>query len=110
MSSGLLFHTSTDRAIDHDYYGRRIFGKAVTTLNTTIRKANAKLPTGAARAPELPADTTTHDLRHHFASVLQVSRIASGASFDMIRELVLPATSPFGLDQGRLADASLHPS
>lgn len=39
----------------------------------------------------------------------QTSRVASGASFGKIRELVLPATSPFGLDQGRLADASSHP-
>jgi hypothetical protein len=32
-----------------------------------------------------------------------MSRIASGASFDKIRKLLLPATSPFRLDQGRLA-------
>ncbi|MGH3824151.1 MAG: tyrosine-type recombinase/integrase [Pseudonocardiaceae bacterium] len=26
VASGLLFHTATDKAIDQDYYGRRIFG------------------------------------------------------------------------------------
>jgi hypothetical protein len=51
-----------------------------------------------------------HVLRHTFGTDLQVSGVVSGASFDKIRELVLPATSPFGLDQGRLADPSLHPS
>jgi site-specific recombinase XerD len=45
-------------------------------VHTTIREANAKLPTGAARTPELPADTTSHNLRHHFASVL----LAAGES------------------------------
>ncbi|MGH3785094.1 MAG: tyrosine-type recombinase/integrase [Pseudonocardiaceae bacterium] len=37
------------------------------TVNTTIRKANAKLPADAPREPEL--HITSHDLRHHFASV-----------------------------------------
>ena len=51
-----------------------------------------------------------HQLRHSAATHLEMSRIASGASFDKIRKPVLPATSPFGLDQGRLADGSSHPS
>ncbi|MGH7261011.1 MAG: tyrosine-type recombinase/integrase [Nitrospiraceae bacterium] len=51
-----------------------------------------------------------HSLRHTLATRLQMSRVASGASFGQIRELVLPATSPFGLDQGRLAEASSHAS
>lgn len=68
--SGLIFHTSTARPLDHFFYGGRVFGAAVVKANTRIREANAKLPAGAARAVELPAGTTTHDLRHHFASVL----------------------------------------
>lgn len=51
-----------------------------------------------------------HQLRHSSATHLEVSRIASSASFGKIRELALPATSPFGLDQARLADAPSHPS
>jgi hypothetical protein len=51
-----------------------------------------------------------HVLRHTMATQFEMSRIASGASFGKIRELLLPATSPFGLDQGRLVDASSHAS
>lgn len=69
VASGLLFHTAAGTALDQDYYGYRVFGKAVADANAAIRKANAKLPAGAARAAELPADTTSHDLRHHFASL-----------------------------------------
>lgn len=50
-ASALLFHTAAGTALDQDYYGHRVFGAAVR---------RAGLPTG----------TTTHDLRHHFASVL----------------------------------------
>ncbi len=51
-----------------------------------------------------------HDLRHSYATWLEMSRIATDASFGKICELLLPATSPFGLDQGRLVDASSHAS
>jgi integrase len=51
-----------------------------------------------------------HQLRHTLGTLLQMSRIASGASFDKIRERLLPATSPFELDQGRLVEASSHAS
>jgi len=51
-----------------------------------------------------------HDLRHYYASLLKMSRVASGASFGKIRELILPATSPFGLDQSRLAEIAAHAS
>lgn len=61
--SGLVFHTSTARPYDHDYYGGRVFPKAVTA---------AKLPTG----------TSSHDLRHHFASVL----LAAGESVVAVAE------------------------
>lgn len=71
IASGLLFHTAAGTALDQEYYGHRVFGKVVVKANTTIRKANAKLPAGTAQAAELPASTTSHDLRHHFASVLK---------------------------------------
>jgi integrase len=47
---GLLWHTSTGRPINRDYYGG-VFAKAVT-------------------AAGLPPGTTSHDLRHHFATEL----------------------------------------
>jgi integrase len=50
-SSPLVFRTAAGTALDQDYYRRRVFGKAVA-------------------AAGLPASTTSHDLRHHFASVL----------------------------------------
>lgn len=82
VASGLLFHTAGGTALDQDYYGRRVFSKAVAKANTRIAEANAKLPAGAVRAAELPADTTTHDLRHHFASVL----LAAGESVVAVAE------------------------
>jgi integrase len=48
---GSIFCTRLGTPYRHDYYGTIIFGAAV-------RKAG------------LPATTTTHDLRHHYASVL----------------------------------------
>ena len=71
-------------ALDQDYYGRRVLGKAVAKATTTIREANATLPAGAAQAAELPTATTSHDLRHHFASVL----LASGQSVVAVAELL----------------------
>ncbi len=47
----------------HDYYGAQIFASAV-------------------RRAELPAGTTTHDLRHHYASVL----LAAGESVVAVAE------------------------
>jgi integrase len=52
----------------------------------------------------------THALRHYYASALQMSRVASGASFGKICELALPATSPFELDQGQSAIPSSRAS
>ncbi|MGH3798186.1 MAG: tyrosine-type recombinase/integrase [Pseudonocardiaceae bacterium] len=69
-ASALLFHTAAGTAIDQDYYGRRVFGAAVRKVKAAIREANATLPKGAEKAPEIAAGTTSHDLRHHFASVL----------------------------------------
>ena len=48
-------------------------------------------------------DFDPHWYRHMVATRLEVSIVASGASFDKIRKLLLPATSLFRLDQGRLA-------
>jgi integrase len=48
---GTIFYTKTGAPYRHDYYGAKIFKAAV-------HKAG------------LPESTTTHDLRHHYASVL----------------------------------------
>ena len=48
---GTIFTTRFGSPYRHDYYGSRIFGAAV-------------------RRAGLPKGTTTHDLRHHYASVL----------------------------------------
>jgi len=58
----------------HEHYATRVFRKAVTRANATIREANQKAARGAERAVELAADTTSHDLRHHYASVLLAAR------------------------------------
>jgi integrase len=50
-ADGTIFTTRFGAPYRHDYYGTRIFQAAV---------AKAALPRG----------TTTHDLRHHYASVL----------------------------------------
>jgi integrase len=50
-ADGSIFSTKTGAVYRHDYYGAQIFAAAV-------RKAG------------IPAGTTTHDLRHHYASVL----------------------------------------
>ena len=50
-ASGLLFHTSAGLPIQHEYYTDKVFRPAV---------AKAKLPAG----------TTSHDLRHAYASWL----------------------------------------
>jgi integrase len=63
VTSELLFHTAAGTALGQDYYGGRIFRKAV------------------AKA-QLPAGTTSHDLRHHFASVL----LAAGESVVAVAE------------------------
>lgn len=62
-ADGLLFHSSTNRTLDHDFYGGRVF------------------PRAAAKA-KLPAGSSTHDLRHHYASVL----LAAGESVVAVAE------------------------
>ena len=60
---GTLFTTRFSGPYRHDYYGSRIFGAAVT-------------------AAGLPEQTTWHDLRHHYASVL----LAQGESVIVVAE------------------------
>lgn len=62
-ADGSIFTTRTGAVYRHDYYGSRIFAAAVS---------RAGLPTG----------TTSHDLRHHFASVL----LAAGESVVAVAE------------------------
>ena len=62
-ADGTLFTTRFGRPYRHDYYGTRIFSVAVATAG-------------------LPSSTTTHDLRHHYASVL----LAQGESVIAVAE------------------------
>jgi integrase len=62
---GLLFRTRAGLPIAHDWYGNKVF-----------------VP--AAERAGLPAGTTTHDLRHHYASLL----LASGQSVIAVAELL----------------------
>jgi len=51
---GTIFTSSADAVHRQEVYGSRVFAAAV-------------------KDAELPAGTTTHDLRHHYASVLLVA-------------------------------------
>jgi integrase len=62
-TDGLIFHTSTDRPYWQEHYGARVLARAVE---------HARLPAG----------TTSHDLRHHYASVL----LAAGESVVAVAE------------------------
>jgi integrase len=62
-ADGSIFTTRTGAVYRHDYYGAQIFAAAV-------------------KRAELPAGTTTHDLRHHYASVL----LAAGESVVAVAE------------------------
>lgn len=62
-SGGLLFTTTSGRPHWHEHYGTRIFQRAV-------------------RGAGLPPGTSTHDLRHHYASVL----LAAGESVVAVAE------------------------
>jgi len=60
---GLVFHTATDRPYAAEHYGSRVFR-------------------GAVQRAKLPGGTTTHELRHHYASVL----LAAGESVVAVGE------------------------
>ena len=62
-ADGLLFHTAAGRTLGHDFYGSRVFTRAVTRAG-------------------LPAGTSTHDLRHAYASWL----LAAGESVVAVAE------------------------
>lgn len=62
-ADGSLFTTRTGAVYRHDYYGTRI-------LSAAVERAG------------LPAGTTSHDLRHHYASVL----LAAGESVVAVAE------------------------
>lgn len=62
-TDGTLFTSQLGTPYRHDYYGSRIFARAV-------------------RDSGLPVDTTPHDLRHHYASVL----LAAGESVVAVAE------------------------
>jgi integrase len=69
LPDGTLFYGAGARPFGHDYYGSRLFGGVVDKL-------------AAAKGSTFPADTTTHALRHHFASVL----LAAGESVVAVAE------------------------
>ncbi|MGH9207140.1 MAG: tyrosine-type recombinase/integrase [Acidimicrobiales bacterium] len=80
---------------------------ATRPLAGNVQRAFQAL-TRACRLPSGQGDNEPrlHDLRHTFAVNTQVSGVASAASFDKIRELLLPVTSSFGLDHDRLVETS----
>jgi integrase len=69
LPDGSLFYGAGARPFGHDYYGSRLFGGVVDKL-------------AAAPGSTFPTDTTTHDLRHHYASVL----LAAGESVVAVAE------------------------
>jgi integrase len=64
-AEGLIFHTRSGLPIAHDWYGNKVFVRA-------------------AERAGLPAGTTPHACRHHYASVL----LASGQSVIAVAELL----------------------
>ena len=52
---GAIFTTRAGAPLGHVYYGHNLMGRAVTEAG-------------------LPKGTTSHDLRHHYASVLLAAR------------------------------------
>ncbi len=87
--SGLVFTTTDGRLIPP------------ATLGKQWREMRRKAGLGQIRF---------HDLRHTCVSLPEIGGVVLDASFGKIRERLLPATSPFGLDQGRLVEVSSHAS
>lgn len=82
--SGLIFHTATGLPINRSTYPARRLTAAVAAVNARAAREAAEVEAGsraAALAP-VPADTSTHDFRHHFASVL----LAAGESVVAVAE------------------------
>lgn len=68
LSDGTLFYGKNELPYAHSMYGTKIFKAAVDRL--------------ADADPTFPGDTTSHDLRHHYASVL----LAAGESVVAVAE------------------------
>jgi integrase len=66
---GSLFTGVNGRPYDHSVYGTRIFGQVAAKL-------------AGVKGSTFPAGTTTHDLRHHYASIL----LAAGESVVAVAE------------------------
>jgi integrase len=82
---GLLFYTSTAMPIDHDWYANKVFARTVAKVRMDVAEATEKARRdGAEPPPALPQSVTTHDLRHHYASLL----LASGSSPVAVAELL----------------------
>lgn len=69
LADGTLFYGHNGQPYAHAMYGTRIFKRAVRQL-------------AAVDGSTFPVDTTTHDLRHHYASVL----LAAGESVVAVAE------------------------
>lgn len=69
LADGSLFYGANGRLYDHDMYGTRIFSATAGLL-------------AAEKGSTFPAGITTHDLRHHYASVL----LAAGESVIAVAE------------------------
>ncbi len=69
LPSGELFYGHNGQPYDHAMYGTRIFAAAVARL-------------AAAEESTFPAATSTHDCRHHYASIL----LAGGESVVAVAE------------------------
>lgn len=79
LPDGSIWSTWTGRAPRHDHYNKS-FAAAVQRVNRAADQGQAK---GSAVDPiRVPAGTTSHALRHHYASVL----IAAGASVIEVAE------------------------
>lgn len=68
-ADGLLFYGTNEQPWEHTMYGSRIFAKVTGAL-------------ASAKSSTFPVGITTHDLRHHFASVL----LAAGESVVAVAE------------------------
>jgi integrase len=88
-TSGLIFHTRTGTPRTHNHHGTRVLGRGVVRAGERAREAceacdgegwvleGSRWAAPAQRcqhAGDLPTSTTTHDLRHHYASVLLAAR------------------------------------
>jgi integrase len=70
---GTLFTTRHGRPWDQSHYTARHFNPAITRVNEQAEERRAERKAGRTTDPELPtipASTTPHALRHHYASVL----------------------------------------